>query len=96
MIDWWVPVFHEAYAASELGWVSHIYNHEALQRPGSAGRALGGVEILVLSAEGQRGRTGHGGAVVRSPSDHGRLHPSRRRKQLSADGRDRQNKEGGG
>jgi long-chain acyl-CoA synthetase len=53
MIDWWGPVFHEAYAASELGWVSHIDSHEALQRPGSAGRALAGVRLEVRSAEGQ-------------------------------------------
>ncbi len=53
MIDWWGPVFHEAYAASELGWISHIDSHEALQRPGSAGRAMAGVQLKVLSAEGQ-------------------------------------------
>ena len=53
MIDWWGPVFHEAYAASELGWISHIDSHEALQRPGSAGRAMEGVRLEVLSAEGQ-------------------------------------------
>ena len=53
MIDWWGPVFHEAYAASELGWVSHIDSHEALQRPGSAGRAIAGVQLKVLSTEGQ-------------------------------------------
>jgi len=53
MIDWWGPVFHETYAASELGWISHIDSHEALQRPGSAGRAMAGVQLRVLSAEGQ-------------------------------------------
>ena len=53
MIDWWGPVFHEAYAASELGWISHIDSHEALQRPGSAGRAMAGVQLKVLSSEGQ-------------------------------------------
>ena len=52
MIDWWGPVFHESYAASELGWISHIDSHESLQRPGSAGRALPGVQLKVLSAEG--------------------------------------------
>jgi long-chain acyl-CoA synthetase len=53
MIDWWGPVFHEAYAASELGWISHIGSHEALQRPGSAGRAMAGVRLEVRSSEGQ-------------------------------------------
>jgi long-chain acyl-CoA synthetase len=47
------PVFHEAYAASELGWISHVDSHEALQRPGTAGRAMAGVQLKVLSSEGQ-------------------------------------------
>ncbi len=53
MIDWWGPVFHETYAASELGWISHIDSIEALRRPGSAGRALPGIQLKVLSAQGQ-------------------------------------------
>jgi long-chain acyl-CoA synthetase len=52
MIDWWGTVFHETYAASELGWISHIDSLEALRKPGSAGRAMPGVELKVLSAEG--------------------------------------------
>jgi long-chain acyl-CoA synthetase len=52
MIEWWGPVFHEAYAASELGWISHIDSKESLRRPGSAGRAIEGVQLKVLSEEG--------------------------------------------
>jgi long-chain acyl-CoA synthetase len=52
MIEWWGPVFHEAYAASELGWISHIDSAESLRRPGSAGRAIDGVQLKVLSEEG--------------------------------------------
>ena len=40
MIDWWGPVIHESYAASEFGLVTFISAAEALERPGSAGRAL--------------------------------------------------------
>jgi long-chain acyl-CoA synthetase len=53
MIDWWGPVFHETYAASELGWISHIDSHGSLRRPGSAGRAMPGVQLKVMSPEGQ-------------------------------------------
>ncbi len=53
MIEWWGPVFHEAYAASELGWISHIDSAESLRRPGSAGRAIAGVQLKVLSPEGR-------------------------------------------
>jgi long-chain acyl-CoA synthetase len=52
MIDWWGPVFHEAYAASELGWISHIDSAEALARPGSAGRVIAGVQLKVRSEQG--------------------------------------------
>jgi len=52
MIEWWGPVIHEAYAASELGYITHIDSHEALRKPGSAGRAIAGVALKVLSADG--------------------------------------------
>jgi long-chain acyl-CoA synthetase len=53
MIEWWGPVLHEAYAASELGWISHIDSAESLRRPGSAGRAIPGVQLKVLSQDGR-------------------------------------------
>jgi long-chain acyl-CoA synthetase len=52
MIEWWGPVFHETYAASELGWISHIDSAESARRPGSAGRALPGVQLEVRSEAG--------------------------------------------
>ena len=58
MIDWWGPVIHEAHAASELGWISHIESHESMLRPGSAGRAIPGVQLKVLSAERHEVPTG--------------------------------------
>jgi long-chain acyl-CoA synthetase len=69
MIEWWGPVFHEAYAASELGWISHIGSAESLQRPGSAGRAIDGVQLKVLSEEGRELPTGAVGLLyARAPA----------------------------
>jgi long-chain acyl-CoA synthetase len=53
MIDWWGPVIHESYAASELGLVTFIRAEEALRKPGSAGRAIPGVRLKILDEEGR-------------------------------------------
>ena len=53
MIDWWGPVFHESYAASELGYITAISSEEALRKPGSAGRAVGGATIRIRDADGR-------------------------------------------
>ena len=89
MIDWWGPVFHESYAASELGWISHIDSHESLQRPGSAGRAMPGVQLKVLSAEGQELPSGTVGLLhARDPAipDFTYANNDGARRQLERDG----------
>ena len=53
MLDWWGPVIHESYGASELGLVTHISPQESLERPGSAGRPIPGVRLKILDAEGK-------------------------------------------
>jgi long-chain acyl-CoA synthetase len=53
MIDWWGPVIHESYAASELGLVTFIRAEEALRKPGSAGRPIAGVNLRILDAAGR-------------------------------------------
>ncbi|HJY79340.1 MAG TPA: AMP-binding protein [Burkholderiales bacterium] len=61
MIDWWGPVFNEAYAASELGYVTSISSEEALRKPGSAGRPAGEARIRILDESGgelPRGQVG--------------------------------------
>jgi long-chain acyl-CoA synthetase len=61
MIEWWGPVFHESYAASELGYITAISSEEALRKPGSAGRALGRATIRILDNDGNelpRGKVG--------------------------------------
>jgi long-chain acyl-CoA synthetase len=53
MIDWWGPVIHESYAASELGIVTFIGAEEALRKPGSAGRPIPGVRLKILDETGR-------------------------------------------
>jgi long-chain acyl-CoA synthetase len=53
MIDWWGPVIHESYAASELGLVTFITAQEALRKPGSAGRPIPGVELKIRDRDGR-------------------------------------------
>jgi long-chain acyl-CoA synthetase len=48
MIDWLGDVIYEAYAASELGYLTSISSREALAKPGSAGRPIEGVTIRIL------------------------------------------------
>ncbi len=52
MIEWWGPVIEEYYGATESGVCTHIKSKEALARPGSVGRAVEGVDLKILNAEG--------------------------------------------
>jgi long-chain acyl-CoA synthetase len=63
MIEWWGPVMHEAYAASELGYITHIDSHESLRKPGSAGRPLAGATVKILSETGDALPAGSVGLV---------------------------------
>ena len=53
MIEWWGPVIHEAYAASELGYVTVIDSPEALRKPGSAGRPIGKATVRIFDDAGR-------------------------------------------
>ena len=69
MIEWWGPVIHESYAASELGYVTHIDSHDALRKPGSAGRALPGTRLKVVSEAGEDLPAGSVGLIyARNPA----------------------------
>lgn len=62
MIEWMGPIIYETYASSEVGAITVINSEEALQRPGSAGRALEAAEIQILDEYGNTvppGATGH-------------------------------------
>jgi long-chain acyl-CoA synthetase len=62
MIDWWGPVFLDAYGASEVGTTNAITSQEWLLHPGSVGRALPPFEAMILDDDdrpvpsGEQGR----------------------------------------
>ncbi len=63
MIDWWGPVIHEYYGATEIGSVVHCNSAEWQAHPGTVGRALPGVEVRVLDENGQDCPAGSPGEV---------------------------------
>ena len=48
MIEWWGPVFFDAYGASEVGTTCAIDSDEWLKYPGSVGRAIPPFEAMIL------------------------------------------------
>jgi long-chain acyl-CoA synthetase len=52
MIDWWGPVIHESYGASELGYMTLLTPEQALRKPGSAGPPMPGVVLKILDDAG--------------------------------------------
>jgi len=52
MIEWWGPVFIDAYGASEVGTTCMITSEEWLAHPGSVGRAIPPFEALILDDDG--------------------------------------------
>jgi long-chain acyl-CoA synthetase len=53
MIDWWGPIIHEYYGATETGPVTFLGSEEWLAHPGSVGRAMEGADVRVIDDEGR-------------------------------------------
>lgn len=53
MIDWWGPVFLEAYGATEVGVTTAITSADWLDHPGSVGRAVAPYEAVVVDDDGR-------------------------------------------
>ncbi len=51
--DWWGPVIHEYYGATETGMVTRSSTQEWLERPGTLGKAWPGRSIRIYSDDGQ-------------------------------------------
>jgi acyl-CoA synthetase (AMP-forming)/AMP-acid ligase II len=51
MIDWWGPIFRDAYGASEVGTVCAITSEEWLENPGSVGKAIPPFTAYVLDED---------------------------------------------
>lgn len=62
MIDWWGPVVHEYYGASEGGGTT-VGPKEWLERPGTVGRAWPNADIRILDADGLQLPPGKPGEV---------------------------------
>jgi long-chain acyl-CoA synthetase len=52
MIEWWGPVFFDAYGASEVGTTCMITSQEWLEHPGSVGKAIPPFEAMILDDGG--------------------------------------------
>ena len=78
MIEWWGQIIHEYYGATETGLIAAHGSAEALERPGTVGKAIEGVEIRIVDdqdADVAPGEIGRIFAVSRAMSDftyHGR------------------------
>ncbi|MBI5255155.1 MAG: AMP-binding protein [Burkholderiales bacterium] len=68
MIEWWGPVIYEAYGSSELGYMTLLNPHEALRKPGSAGRAIPGVGLRILDDDGNELPQGQAGLIYVKPA----------------------------
>lgn len=54
MIEWWGPIITEYYGGTEGGFIANIAASEWLERPGSVGRPMPVVEVLVVDDDGNR------------------------------------------
>ncbi len=63
MIDWWGPIIHEYYGATEIGSVVFCTAAEWMAHPGTVGRALPGVDVRVFDEDGAECPTGVAGDV---------------------------------
>lgn len=52
MIEWWGPIFIDAYGATEVGTTCQITSQEWLENPGSVGRPIPPFSVTVLDDEG--------------------------------------------
>ena len=63
MIDWWGPIIHECYGASELGYMTLLTSEQALRKPGSAGALMPGVVMKILDEQGRPLPAGTAGLI---------------------------------
>jgi long-chain acyl-CoA synthetase len=54
MIQWWGPVISEYYGSTESGALTFATSDDALQKPGTVGKILDGVELRFLDDNGDR------------------------------------------
>ncbi len=62
-IDWWGPIVHEYYAATETGMVTRASTQEWLERPGTLGRAWPGRDICIYDENGSLAKANQVGEI---------------------------------
>ena len=63
MIEWWGPVIHEFYGATDLGAPTACDSVDWLQKPGTVGRLTDGAVLRILDANGQECPVGVPGEI---------------------------------
>lgn len=64
MIDWWGPVVSEHYGGTETGAVTYLDAEQWLAHPGSVGKPLETVRLMVLGEDGEEIEAGGTGEIV--------------------------------
>ncbi|HBP29710.1 MAG TPA: long-chain fatty acid--CoA ligase [Advenella kashmirensis] len=69
MIEWLGPIVYETYASSEAGLITLLDSHQALAKPGSAGKPAGEAVIRIYDEDGLECAPGVAGYIyVRQPA----------------------------
>jgi len=63
MIDWFGPIVHEFYGATELSYMTFCDSEDANAKPGTVGRLVDGAHMKILDADGAETPTGAPGQV---------------------------------
>ena len=63
MIDWWGPVLHEFYGATDLGAPTTCDSHDWLRKPGTVGQLIEGAELKILDENGKECPPGTPGEI---------------------------------
>ena len=63
MLEWWGPVVSEYYGGTEGGFISVISGEEWLRKPGSLGRPVETVELIIVDEDGHPTAPGEAGTI---------------------------------
>jgi len=63
MIEWWGPIVTEYYGGTEVGALTLCTSAEWLERPGTCGKPIEGVELKIVDAQGHDVAQGEAGEI---------------------------------